>query len=247
MKKWGFLDQPSRLEKWPIKLTDIAIFLCFALGMVVVLAGILVRGYEKFSGDVYNEESIAFGVASGLGLHVGSFLAWLFLRTITPKIQSLEKQGALRSIMVGTGYFILAYFMLIPITLAWKALLDVLQIEYELQATVLLIKNGGTLLELVSMLILGVIIAPISEELVYRGVFYRYFHKRIPEYAAILIPTVLWSFIHQSLYSFVPLIFLGYAITLAYRNTGNIISSITFHILFNAVNFSALFYEMGTQ
>lgn len=244
MTKVRFLKQPSRLEKWPIKPTEIVLFLCFALGIVVVLTGLLVKGYEQVSGESYNEESLAFGIASGLGLHIGSLLAWLLLKCSNPETKNEKRNGAGRSILVGIGYLILAYLILIPITFSWKSLLDYFEIEYELQAPVTMIMKGGTPLEMSLMVILAVIIAPVSEELVYRGVLYRYLHQRLPEIVAILIPTVLWSWIHQSLYSFVPLIFLGYAISLAYRNTGNILSSITFHVLFNAINFGALFYEL---
>ncbi len=79
----------------------------------------------------------------------------------------------------------------------------------------------------------GVIIAPISEELIFRGVTMRYALKAMPFFLANLFQAFLFGLFHgnmiQGTYAFVAGLFLGYV---CYAG-GSLFLSILFHLLFN--------------
>jgi hypothetical protein len=78
-----------------------------------------------------------------------------------------------------------------------------------------------------------VFIAPILEELIFRGVMLSYLLKHKSEWAAILFSALLFGLVHvspdQVVWSFLGGIFLGYA----YLKSQNILVPILFHSLNN--------------
>jgi membrane protease YdiL (CAAX protease family) len=83
------------------------------------------------------------------------------------------------------------------------------------------------------MILLAVVIAPITEELLFRAGIFRYVRTRLPRWAALLIPSVLFGALHANLASFAPLVALGVVFSLAYARTGRIATTIVAHGLFN--------------
>ncbi len=79
----------------------------------------------------------------------------------------------------------------------------------------------------------SILIAPISEELIFRGVTLKYAKKAMPFFAANILQTLLFGVFHgnviQGAYAFVVGLFCGYV---CYQG-GSIYLSILFHMLFN--------------
>ena len=87
-----------------------------------------------------------------------------------------------------------------------------------------------------------VIIAPILEELIFRGLILDYLLKHKPEKTSILLSGLIFGLIHvspdQVFFAFLGGIFLGYV----YIKSQNILVPIFFHALNNALNFIYLLY-----
>ncbi len=100
------------------------------------------------------------------------------------------------------------------------------------------------------MAIGAVVLAPITEELLFRGLIFRGLYDRSP-FAAYLLSMVVFSLIHVSgyvgMYDFKLLFFCflqylvpAYCLNFAYQHSGNLISPILMHMLTNLLAFSAL-------
>jgi membrane protease YdiL (CAAX protease family) len=83
------------------------------------------------------------------------------------------------------------------------------------------------------LLVVAIMLAPITEELIFRAGIFRYVRTRMPRWAALLLPAVLFASLHANLGSFVPLVALALVFSLAFERTGNIGTTIVAHALFN--------------
>jgi CAAX protease family protein len=103
------------------------------------------------------------------------------------------------------------------------------------QEIVDLFNNSSTITQRVMIIILAVVVAPISEEFIFRfflyGVLRRYFGIAV----ALLFNSLLFAAAHTHLPSAAPLFVLGACFTLAYEWSGSILVSMSMHTLFNSV------------
>ena len=85
-----------------------------------------------------------------------------------------------------------------------------------------------------AVILMAVIVAPVAEEVIFRGYFYgviRRYGGRIP---AILTSSLLFAAIHAHLPSVPGLILLATILCLLYERTGSLWGPITMHAAFNA-------------
>ncbi|HXX42679.1 MAG TPA: CPBP family intramembrane glutamic endopeptidase [Chthoniobacterales bacterium] len=115
------------------------------------------------------------------------------------------------------------------------------------QEIVDLFTSSGTLRQRVIIVILAVVVAPISEEFIFRfflyGVLKRYFGIGL----ALLFNAFLFAAVHTHLPSLAPLFVLGACFTLAYEWSGSILVSMTMHALFNGVQLTVLAFPQLIQ
>lgn len=81
-----------------------------------------------------------------------------------------------------------------------------------------------------------VIVGPVFEELIFRGILLQYLLTKLSLPAAVLCVSLGFAAIHYHIPSFLPLFILACGMSVAYIHSGKIIVPITMHILFNAVN-----------
>lgn len=89
---------------------------------------------------------------------------------------------------------------------------------------------------------LGVIVAPATEEFLFRGYFYGVLRRYLGVLPALVLTSALFASIHLSLPSFLPLFVLAGCLTLAYEATGSLWTPMLMHALFNAIMLGAMFY-----
>src|ERR1035437_43678 len=87
------------------------------------------------------------------------------------------------------------------------------------------------------VLLSGVIIAPIAEEIVFRGYLYKAFRDRFKPWYAIVMSAALFSAIHLEPLAAVPLFVIGVVLAYVYEKTDNLMAPIALHMLNNAVAF----------
>ncbi len=131
----------------------------------------------------------------------------------------------------------LAFVTLLPLvwatSFAWQALLPLFGVEPEAQELVTLFANSGDLPALACMIVLAVIIAPLTEETLFRIGLFRWLRSRTPRAIALLVPALTFAAMHGSLSVFLPLAVLAIGLALAYERGGHPLTPIITHSLFN--------------
>ncbi|MFA6024733.1 MAG: type II CAAX endopeptidase family protein [Candidatus Gracilibacteria bacterium] len=87
---------------------------------------------------------------------------------------------------------------------------------------------------MVAFLVISVL-APLLEELFFRGFLYRTFQKTWPIWLSSIITATLFALIHFQLETFLPLFFLGLILNYATQKTGSVWTSVAFHSLNNTI------------
>lgn len=119
-------------------------------------------------------------------------------------------------------------------------LYKLLEIAPATQLPVAFIKRQPPGWQLAVMAFTAVVLAPLMEEALFRGVIYPTLKQRGYPRLAFWGNSALFAMIHFNLAALLPLFFLALVWTWLYERTGNLLASITGHMLFNAVNFVLL-------
>lgn len=109
--------------------------------------------------------------------------------------------------------------------------------KQELQAPVQMIidakQNNPALL--VYLAILTVIVAPICEEIVFRGYIYGTLKRFSCRFFAATVSALFFAVVHTSLWSLVPLFIVGFCLAIIYEKSGSLWAAILTHAMFNGV------------
>jgi membrane protease YdiL (CAAX protease family) len=98
--------------------------------------------------------------------------------------------------------------------------------------------DQSTLL-LVTGALVVIVVAPVCEELFFRGLLFRVLRMRMPLWAAALIDGVLFGAVHGSLVILPILAFLGVVLCYVYERTGTLFATIALHALNNTISYGA--------
>jgi membrane protease YdiL (CAAX protease family) len=80
-----------------------------------------------------------------------------------------------------------------------------------------------------------VVVAPIAEEVFFRGVAYNAWLREYGPTRALVGSAVLFGFIHGSAFLFLPIVALGLVLALLYRHTGSLPAAMALHAGFNGI------------
>ena len=133
-----------------------------------------------------------------------------------------------------------AYF---GITLLWLLAMRAFGHVPESQTSVLLfawLVEWRAWPSVIALLVMIVVVAPLVEELLFRGILYRNLATRFGPVLAAIVSGVFFGVIHMNWAGLLPLSALGIALALLYERTGNLWSSILLHAVFNAGQITAL-------
>ncbi|HLX70206.1 MAG TPA: type II CAAX endopeptidase family protein [Verrucomicrobiae bacterium] len=138
----------------------------------------------------------------------------------------------------------------LPLTLYLNKLciyiLQHLSLNPQPQETVVVLQNTEGWQNRVVMGIATIVIAPVAEEILFRGILYPFIKRVGYPRLAWWITALVFAGVHFDLPTFVPLAFLALVLIWLYEHTGNLLACIVTHSLFNAANFVAL-YLMETK
>jgi membrane protease YdiL (CAAX protease family) len=90
------------------------------------------------------------------------------------------------------------------------------------------------------------VVAPISEETIFRGFIYGWLHRWGPAVFAIPLGAAIFSAAHQQLVLFLPLFFVGLVLTSLYQGSRSIVPGVLTHALFNLPNILAILSTTST-
>ncbi len=84
---------------------------------------------------------------------------------------------------------------------------------------------------------MGVLAAPLFEEILFRGLLTRWLLEKLPSLLAIALSGLIFGLIHLNLQALGPLVVMGMALAWIYSRTGNLWACMIFHALFNGSQF----------
>jgi len=116
-----------------------------------------------------------------------------------------------------------------------------LGIKPELQQSVQTLKVAHGLLDRLALAGVTILLAPLAEELLFRGMLYPWIKQMGYPRLALWITSLLFAAMHQNAISFLPLLLLALLLVWLYERTANLLAPIVAHALFNALNFVALY------
>ncbi len=139
------------------------------------------------------------------------------------------------------GLGALATVLAFPISLGlmWisQQVLDLFSIEPVSQRAVEILRTTPHLWQKVLLGFMALAMAPVWEELLFRGILYPSLLQAGFPRLALWGTSVVFGVSHFNLPTFLPLSAFGFLLCLLYRNTGNLAAPMVTHCLFNTANF----------
>ena len=221
----------SPLPRWEIPFSGFLLFLwCVLMGGV---AGqfLAQQILQRMTGVTPDTRLVMASCGFQLGLLAGCLA---FRRLPTARAAETAWMPTPHHPVIGGGVtFLIALPLVMALGLSWQYLLEKLGLPIESQDIIALFTQAESPVEVVILTVFATVIAPITEELIFRAGLFRYARNRLPRWAALLLPACFFAVLHLNLASFAPLVVLGVLLSLAYERTGRIFVPIIAHGLFN--------------
>ena len=224
---------PARLPLWETTLPDFVLFIVFVLGgsfAGALFAGLLSKGFG-LRGDAV---TVVAGAGAQLGMLGGACAYWA-----RPGRGRPETFASTSVLLSGAVTFLVSLPLLLLSANLWELVLKQFNLPTERQSLIAMFANAESPLLLAIMMLLAIVIAPLTEELVFRAGLFRFLRGRVPRWIALVGPGLIFASLHvnwrtlEGLTSLAPLVMLAVMFSLAYERTGNIGTPIVAHALFN--------------
>jgi membrane protease YdiL (CAAX protease family) len=143
------------------------------------------------------------------------------------------------------GRAVIVVLVLLPILagMQWLVteILDHLGWKTEDELAVQVVLQTKSLLGKVYMAGFAVVLAPVAEEFIFRGMLFSFIKQLGFPRTAWIGVSILFALIHGSATAFLPLFVLALTLTWLYEKSGHLLAPIVAHALFNAVNLVWIF------
>ncbi|MBL9211694.1 MAG: CPBP family intramembrane metalloprotease [Opitutaceae bacterium] len=234
-----------RLAAWEVSVPEFLVFILFIIGgsLFFGAAASLALRQLHLRGD-------AVTVVSGAATQFGMLAGVLFYRSRTaPVAGSTPARGNV--VIAGAATFLMCLPVMLVTAAVWEKVLLAFGLPVERQDLIAMFANADSPWLLAVMVTLAVVIAPLTEEFVFRAGLFRYLRTRIPRWLALTAPALFFACLHvnwstlQGLTSLAPLAVLAVLFSLAYERTGQIGTAIVAHALFNLNTIVLIFSGVG--
>jgi membrane protease YdiL (CAAX protease family) len=215
-----------------------ALFLSFATGMVVLsLIYPLFPDIDPHAANIFIQ---------GLTLHGAVIvLTLIYLRRHGSGVENcfgIRRHSLGKDILAGIFFLLASLPGIIIFSMLYRWLLHALGQSLEPQDILQqLMQEHYSLLTRICFFVLAVVVAPVAEEIVFRGVLFRLISRRFGLLVGMLFSALLFTLIHMHLASFMPIFVLAVALSFFYALTGSLLVPITMHALFNALGLLAFY------
>jgi membrane protease YdiL (CAAX protease family) len=168
---------------------------------------------------------------------LSSLLLLCMLRLIMPRTSPIELFKG-RKILETT---LILYVALVPIQiLVWGYGWILGDAGFNSPSNPFMFVESGT--DLVPVFIAVVVIAPLIEELFFRGYLFKLFEDKLGENPAVILTSVLFAAAHFNIFTFLPILVMGGLMGWARKRTGSIVPSLVLHMANNLIALLVVFY-----
>jgi membrane protease YdiL (CAAX protease family) len=189
------------------------------------------------------DTTVLFMVQLGFWIFViGTIVLSFVLRGMHPStLFGFDRLGFFKVFFLGLGLL----FGALPLILASSTLTsNFLHVDpqRDTQPIMQLFEQASDPGKRVPLIILAVVVAPISEEFVFRGFLYGVLKRYSGALPALFFSGILFALIHLHIPSLLPLFLLGCVLTLAYELSGSLLVPMAMHALFNTITLAQVFF-----
>jgi membrane protease YdiL (CAAX protease family) len=110
------------------------------------------------------------------------------------------------------------------------------------QDVVEFLRNAQTLRDRSAILAMAVVIAPLSEEVIFRGFLYPVGKRYFGPFASAVMTALLFALLHGHMPSIPALFTLALCLSLAYEKTSSILVPVLMHSVFNAISVAGILF-----
>jgi membrane protease YdiL (CAAX protease family) len=230
---------------------DRIVWLVAALLASISLGTLVVQGYQALlpKDEPKGQASLVVMLIGTLMFHgVALALVGVFLRQhqlTWSEAFGFNAPRRKRAILLA----VLTSIVVLPIAWSLGQLSQVVLLKLGLtpqaQQAVQALTAANSLGQQIYFFIVAVLLAPVVEEIIFRGILYTALkHFGFPTFA-LWGASLAFALMHTNMMTFLPLLFFAVILTFLYETTGNLLSSIIAHSLFNATNFILLLWQAG--
>jgi membrane protease YdiL (CAAX protease family) len=172
---------------------------------------------------------VVYGGVVGLGI------AWLdvYRQQKVGQLFGLRALSVPRVVQLACVYLVPAYVLAMLFRWLSQEWMTHFRLPTPLQDAVFILQGRDGLPMQVAVWIAAVVLAPLTEELLFRGMLFGSLRTILPVPAAMLLSGMLFGAVHFNSAAFLSLTVLGVAFAWAYHHTRCLWVSITMHVLFN--------------
>jgi membrane protease YdiL (CAAX protease family) len=187
---------------------------------------------------------------SGLNINAGLFIAlaelallgpvwWLTIRKYEVRWETLGLRGFKWGVVgLGCGLMVLSFI--------FNVIYDRFLAIFELRMQVDLVPIFTQLSSPWWLLVAGVVIAPVVEEVFFRGFLFAGLWKKYTWKKAALISSALFALIHIQVTAMIPIFILGYIFAFLYYRSNSVWPGILMHVTTNALGIGAAYMTART-
>lgn len=232
----------GKVREWRIRWLDFGLFIWTVFSWIFIST--ILIGYLFENGEGRELQSVVWQtVAGGLIMQIGIIAIFADSqiyhrgRLVTGKLNT-HQMPVWKVLPFGLYMFMAAFPVVLLVGYAWMFLLTYLQsagynVAVEQQSIINLFIQADSTLSFLALWFMATIMAPVAEELLFRGAIYRFFKGRCSTPCAMIISAAFFALLHFNLASFPSLVVLGVFLCIAYELSGNLEVSIIFHSIFN--------------
>jgi membrane protease YdiL (CAAX protease family) len=241
-----FGQNNSHVPNWDIPWIDFLLFIFSAFLLIILAQNLLALWMPDLPEGEELELTPQIAILSILSLQGPILLNFILFQKFYLKENAIQLNLVPVNVAQDLKHSLILFAQFLPViwllSIIWSSFLRLLQhfslIEaFPIQPLVELLAKDMPILNFLMIALLGIALAPLVEEIIFRGCLYRFLKSRHSILVAQLVSAVLFALLHDNLNSFLPLVFIGFILVRIYESTGSIYKAIYFHAFFNASSF----------
>lgn len=228
-------------RNWRIEtLLRLFVLLFFAFSLGGMLISVVAAIYARRGATMPAALNVVVGTVTLHGIAIPALL-W-FVRENDRSVSGafgLRTGSRRRAILTGIGAAVVALPVIYGLQALSVVVLKAIGMKPDAQENVKLLLEGGFALR-AYIAVFAVVVAPMVEEALFRGVLLTFFRDLGHCRAGVWFTAVLFGLVHFNRAAFVPLAVFGLLLAWLYERTGNLLAPLAAHATFNLAPFVML-------